>query len=72
VIFYADNITESIKRTVATVTYRREKQIRLQSRLRDHTAGVKRAAQASLHMYDGSGERDTEAVVEESADDVRR
>src|SRR3989337_2772343 len=27
VIFYADNLTESIKRTVATVTYRREKQL---------------------------------------------
>jgi excinuclease ABC subunit B len=31
---------------------------------------VKRAAQASLHVYDGSGERGEEVAVAENADDV--
>jgi len=31
---------------------------------------VKRSAQASLHVYNGSGERGEEAVVAESGDDV--
>src|SRR5471032_1040836 len=70
VIFYADNITESIKRTVATVTYRRERQLAYNTAHGITPRSVTRTAQASLHTYDGSGQRETEEVVAESVDDV--
>jgi excinuclease ABC subunit B len=69
VIFYADRITESIRRTLEVTDYRRQRQ---QAYNREHgivPRGVKRSAQSSLHVYDGSGER-AGAVVEESVDDV--
>ncbi len=69
VIFYADNITESIRRTVETVKYRREKQLAYNVEHGITPRSVKRAAQSSLHVYDGSGERE-EASVAESVDDV--
>src|SRR5882672_9866396 len=71
VIFYADNITESIKRTMATVKYRREKQIAYNVAHGITARSVKRTAQASLHTYDGSGVRPEDApMVAEDANDV--
>ena len=69
VIFYADKLTESIKRTIEITNYRRAKQISYNEAHGITPRSTKRAAQASLHTYDGSGERD-EPVVAESVDDV--
>ena len=70
VIFYADNITESIRRTVEIVKYRREKQLAYNTAHGITPRSVVRSAQSSLHVYDGSGERGEEAAVAESVDDV--
>ncbi|MFA5263398.1 MAG: excinuclease ABC subunit UvrB [Opitutaceae bacterium] len=71
VIFYADKITDSIRRTVEVTHYRREKQIAYNLEHGITPRGVVRSAQASLHVYDGSG-RDAESLVvaETGGDDV--
>jgi excinuclease ABC subunit B len=70
VIFYADQITESIRRTIEITNYRREKQIAYNAQHGITPRSVKRAAQASLHTYDGTGDRPDELAVAENVDDV--
>ncbi|QYM80656.1 excinuclease ABC subunit UvrB [Horticoccus luteus] len=69
VIFYADKITESIRRTTEITNYRRATQIAYNTAHGITPRSVVRSAQASLHVYDGSGET-AEVAVAESADDV--
>ena len=69
VIFYADVITDSIKRTIDEVTRRREKQLAYNAEHGITPRSVKRGVQASLHTYDGTGES-RELAVAESAGDV--
>ncbi|MBL9214563.1 MAG: excinuclease ABC subunit UvrB [Opitutaceae bacterium] len=69
VIFYADVITDSIRRTVDEVTRRRAKQLAYNEAHGITPRSVKRGVQASLHVYDGR-EREDALAVAESGDDV--
>jgi len=69
VIFYADVVTGSIKRTVEEVTRRRAKQLAYNQAHGITPRSVQRGVQASLHVYDGK-ERDETLAVAEGGDDV--
>jgi len=74
VIFYADNLTDSIKRTVEVTAYRRAKQIAYNEAHGITPRSVRRSAQSSLHTYDGTGKDPAEPLVvaETSGDDVAK
>ena len=69
VIFYADVVTGSIKRTMEEVSRRREKQIAYNLAHGITPRSVKRGVQASLHVYDGAS-RDDALAVAEGGDEV--
>ena len=69
VIFYADVITESIRRTLEKVSYRRARQIEYNTAHGITPRSVRRAAQASLQTREAAAEV-TDPVVSEGTEDV--
>jgi len=63
VIFYADKRTNSINRTIEVTQARREKQMAYNEAHGIIPTGVKRAAQESLHVYDGTGKSSDDEVL---------
>ena len=73
VIFYADRRTDSINRTLEVTRARREKQLAYNEEHGITPRGVQRAAQQSLHVYDGTGrstDDDLLMAAEGDGDDV--
>jgi excinuclease ABC subunit B len=71
VIFYADVMTESIRRTIEVTTRRREKQQAYNVAHGIVPRSVSRSAQSSLRVYDGSGKAEEPApLAVGEADDV--
>ena len=69
VIFYAENITDSIKATLEITAHRREKQIAYNLAHNITPRSVVRSAQASLNVY-SKREDEPSAIAETAPDDV--